>query len=202
MTSIAAARDLANFIKSLTNLQWVDEHKETYGHIGAALTDAGLQAGLNYKTVVFPRVSKVLLKWPKANTTSGFLSEISRWGLLHMLDWSHPEKPQRIFEMALILWSQNVETENELKKWLRSSENRERLKNIKGIGPKTIDYLTNLVGGSAIAIDRHLKKFAGLAGISNNDYSELEQIYRYTADLLTIDHHSLDKMIWNYMVEY
>lgn len=199
MAAIEGARRIVNFIESLSDFHLLNEIQNSYNHVGATLSDAGLQAGINYRTVVAPRVNHLLTKWPKARTTSGFLVEIQTWGLNKMLSWTHPDKPRRIYEMALLLADHKVETEAELADWLENDTNRKILQKVRGVGPKTIDYLRKLVGLPAIAIDRHLRRFASWAGVPYSDYNEMEKIYRFTADLLGVDCGSLDRMIWTYM---
>ena len=48
---------LLTFSRSLTLFE--NPVMEAYDHMGAVLTDAILQAGLNYEAVVFPRVQKI-----------------------------------------------------------------------------------------------------------------------------------------------
>jgi hypothetical protein len=38
-----------------------------YGHMGATLTDAVLQSGISYETVVLPRVERILRDYPGRN---------------------------------------------------------------------------------------------------------------------------------------
>ncbi|MBI1912140.1 MAG: hypothetical protein HYS21_09070 [Deltaproteobacteria bacterium] len=200
MKKLVNARKLVNFIKSIPELDWATKiHLEPYGHIGATLTDAGLQSSLNYNSVVLPRVRKMICCWPSANTTSGFLSNIKKFGLEKILNWSHQEKLNRIQELALFLFSQDLETEQDLAEWLRVHQNKNLVLQIKGVGPKTVNYLQKLVGLQTITIDRHLINFANMAGISHCKYAELETIYEYSADLIGSDYLSIDKMIWNYM---
>lgn len=201
MPPIVGARRLVDFIESLPDLQIQRYQHESYGHMGATLADAGLQAGLNYRTVVAPRVNHLKATWPGAKTTSGFLYEISRGDLGNMIAWSHHDKIQRIYDMASLFAMHSVENEAELHQWLNRSGNRTVLRGIRGIGPKTVDYLWKLAGGRAIAIDRHLKRFAIWAGLSIGKYDEIEKTYRYAADILSVDCSSLDRAIWYYVSE-
>lgn len=201
MTPLANARKLATYIKSLPDLSWTDCCCITYEHMGATIADAGLQAGLNYRAVVLPRIKRILENYPIAKTTSGFLSAIEIYGLQLLIDWSHHEKSRRITEMALLFAHRNVETEEQLADWLMKPCNLIELRSINGIGPKTVDYIQKLVGVSSIPIDRHLRRFANWAGLQLNDYSELECSFRFAADLLGIDRRQLDTVIWTYVVE-
>jgi thermostable 8-oxoguanine DNA glycosylase len=73
------------------------------------------------------------------------------------------------------------------------------LRQINGIGPKTIDYLKMLSGVQAIAIDRHLFSFLELAGILNRSYNEANLIYSKASELLGISKYELDRKVWLYM---
>ncbi|MFF7754314.1 hypothetical protein ACFZCP_34935 [Streptomyces sp. NPDC007971] len=52
------------------------------------------------------------------------------------------------------------------------------------MGPKTVDYIGNLVGRSQVAIDVHLRAFAADAGVSGLTYEQLQAVYEETATLL------------------
>ena len=58
-----------------------------------------------------------------------------------------------------------IENERQLAVWIEKSGNTEYLLSIKGIGPKTVDYLKMLSGCQSIAIDRHLFQFLRLANV-------------------------------------
>lgn len=68
------ARKLANFITDLGEEFTVfkKSNNHCYNHIGALYTDIILQSSLNYKTVVKPRVERVLALYPNANTVNKF----------------------------------------------------------------------------------------------------------------------------------
>jgi hypothetical protein len=74
-----------------------------------------------------------------------------------------------------------------------------KLRCIKGIGPKTIDYFKNLAGISTSAIDRHLLGFLRLAGMEVANYHEAQDVINGTADLLEIDRAYFDHSIWQFM---
>lgn len=61
-----------SYLESLSGFQFV-ELDEPYGHIGATLTDAIFQAGINYTSVVLPRVERVH-RHERAKSISGFLA--------------------------------------------------------------------------------------------------------------------------------
>jgi hypothetical protein len=199
MNSLSDAQLLKQYILSLDDFVLTTKPYEGYKHMGAILTDAILQAGLNYKTVVAPRVQRVIKQYPEALTTSKFLSIIREDGADHVLNWRHPEKPRRLYEITAFLDQLSIDTDKDLHNWLLNKSNSESLLQINGIGPKTRDYLKNLVNISSVAVDRHIRNFVQSAGILNKEYAELQLIVETTANLLKISSSSLDHAIWLYM---
>jgi thermostable 8-oxoguanine DNA glycosylase len=74
-----------------------------------------------------------------------------------------------------------------------------KLRSVKGIGPKTIDYFKILVGVSTSAIDRHLLNFLALAGLLPCGYREAQTVINAAADILSIDRAYFDHSIWQFM---
>ena len=70
---------------------------------------------------------------------------------------------------------------------------------VRGVGPKTVDYLKTLVGLPAIAVDRHLRTFVSWAGLDLSDYDEISAVLSRAADLLEVHRGSLDHAIWSYV---
>lgn len=172
-----------------------------YYHMGATITDSILQAGLNYRHVVYPRVFKLLTKFSDYTTTCDFLILMQTIPLPELINWKNEKKLQRIHELSWFFFNHSIENENQLALWLNISENILQLSQINGVGPKTIDYLKMLSGSQAVAIDRHLFKFLEMAGIINCSYKEANQIYSKAAELMDISKYELDKKIWKYMAE-
>lgn len=170
-----------------------------YNHMGATIVDSILQAGLNYKTVVYPRVKKLILSYPDYKTTCDFLILIQTIPLTNLINWTNEVKINRIKELSWFLYNNSIETEANLAIWLEDYKNKQRLKQINGIGNKTIDYLTMLSGKPAIAIDRHLFKYLEYAGVVVKSYEEANKIYSYVANQLDMTFYELDKKIWTYM---
>lgn len=170
-----------------------------YFHMGATITDAVLQAGLNYKNVVYPRVAKLLTKFGEYRTTCDFIILFKTIPLNELIDWNNEQKLNRIIDLSWFLFNKKIENENQLSVWLDDKENVLILSEIKGIGPKTIDYLRMLSGKQAIPIDRHLFKFLELAGVFVKTYEEANTIYCKAAERLNIQQYELDKKIWLYM---
>lgn len=170
---------------------------QTYRHMGATLCDTILQAGLNYRTVVNPRVGRILAFWPRATTSSLFLERMEAFGLESVLDWRDPVKLERIETLTLFCVDQGLETEEHLRSWLLAEENALALLALPGVGRKTVDYLRNLVGLSTIPIDRHMTAFLERAGLQCHSYEERQQALLSLACCLDVDARCLDAAIWN-----
>jgi hypothetical protein len=194
--STAAAELLAGYIRSLSTFEWRSRNGPVYHHMGAIITDAILQAGLNYRTVVAPRVRQLLSNWPDVCSTTGFLTLLNAHGAGALLRWHHPEKANRITELATFLHCREIETYEGLAAWICIEVNAETLLSLHGIGPKTRDYLAMLVGVPSIAVDRHLTAFVRGAGVPCATYEETRTIVRLTADVLGVDQGTLDYSIW------
>ena len=87
-----------------------------YNHMGATIVDSILQAGLNYKTVVYPRVKKLLLFYPDYKTTCDFLILIQTIPLTNLINWTNEVKINRIKELSWFLYNNSIETEANLAK--------------------------------------------------------------------------------------
>jgi endonuclease III len=167
--------------------------------MGATITDTVLQAGLNYKTVVQPRVNRLLQEYPEAQTTSGFRNLIGFYGLKSLITWSHHEKPRRILEMTWFFSNEGIETELALQEWLLRPGNANLLYSLRGIGAKTLDYLKMLVGIPTVPIDRHVRSFVRAAGLVYTQYADVQQVVQLAADNLGINRTSFDWAIWSYV---
>jgi hypothetical protein len=194
------AQILARYIGTLPDFLYV-KPDIPYNHMGATITDAMLQPGINYKTVVRPRVEKIRDNYPKAKTTSGFLEIIKKIGLKKLLDWQDSEKPRRILEVTKFFAQEGIETEAELKNWIEEAQNSAKLDAVRGVGNKTIDYFRFLSGTPTTAIDRHLLSFLKIAKINVRGYPEAKEVINKTADLIGKDKSLLDHSIWKYMSE-
>jgi hypothetical protein len=170
-------------------------------HLGAVLADSVLQAGLNYRTIVKVRVDRIQHLFPEAATLSGLFASIQRKGVSDFLLWYHPTKLDRFISLAELLRTHDIEDVSRLRTWLMSREARNWLLATKGIGPKTVDYLCNLVGIDCVAVDRHLRRFAKDAGVVVTDYESLRTILSCAADLLGIARRDFDFSVWRYVSE-
>jgi hypothetical protein len=195
----AKARRLVDYIHSLTDFRLV-EWGEPYGHMGATIIDAMLQAGVNYKAVVAPRVERIRRQHPQANTTSAFWRLLEERGAKAILDWRDDEKPNRVVALTHFLLDRRIETEAEFGKWLAAPGNLARIQsNVRGVGPKTAEYLVNLCGGQTVAVDIHIREFVTAAGVQTFSDEECAEVVCRVAGLLGVKSADLDHSIWQYM---
>ncbi|MHB1317253.1 MAG: hypothetical protein ACYCYF_01400 [Anaerolineae bacterium] len=188
---------LVAYITSLSDFTRVPT-QEPYSHVGATLTDALLQSGLRYETVVLPRVKRVLAD-PSAGTVSGFLRLLEREGPHAVLHWQHPDKPACVLKVTRLLHEDRVETEADLRDWLTDEGHCRALLGIKGIGLKTLDYIQFLAGIPNLAVDRHMLAFLKEAGIPDTGYEEAHRLLIDTAAALGWPAGDLDMSIWTRM---
>ncbi len=196
----AKAALLVQFIKQLDGFYIDSDLDGDYNHIGATITDAILQAGISYNTVVKPRVVSLMANYPEASTTTGFIRLFERIDIHKLLNFGGL-KPKRIVDIAYFFKTEAIETEEDLKNWLGVPENISKLRKLNGVGPKTADYFKILVGIETNAIDRHLENFVKDAGIIANGYKEHQELIYEAADRLDVNRSHLDYSIWKYMSE-
>ena len=199
MTTQTPAQVLADYVRSLEAFEVVNFIDGNYDHMGATISDAILQAGVKYEFVVRPRIARLRANYPEATTTSAFLDLLESVGPKPMLEWSDDEKPRRIVGLARFLQARRLETESDLRAWLAIESNRQSLLDLRGIGPKTADYMKILVGSQTTAVDRHVFGILGEAGIPTTNYDVARSIVNDAADLLGIGRAFFDHSIWRYM---
>ncbi len=199
MNSISKARKLVSHIGSLAGFTIEDDIEGTYRHMGATIVDAILQAGLNYATVVKPRVNSILNTYPDARTTTAFRDLLERVGVKEVLSWNDDEKPNRVLALTEFLLAECIETEEELRNWISSDQNLEKIQVVHGVGPKTADYLRILVGIQTAAVDRYVYRLIEEAGLGRMNYEEARQILNLAADSLEVERTKFDHSIWKYM---
>jgi hypothetical protein len=199
----------SSILEELTSARRIADHASVLGvedspatprvasnHLGAVLADAILQAGVSYRTVVRTRVDRIYSEFPKAATLPGLMTLLEQQGIADFLSWKHHVKVSRFESLIELLLVQNISDTVELKSWLCGSDARDHLLSLHGIGPKTCDYLCCLVGIDCIAVDRHVRTFAGEAGVIIDDYDQLKSVVSCAADLLGIARRDFDSWIW------
>lgn len=192
------AQQLADCVRRLPNFE-IPREIVRYPTIGPVLADAVLQAGVNYRNVVVPRINRLMERYADACAdTSSFLYLLRFTTSYELLGWQHYEKPRRLLELTEWLVAHDVSDVCDLRNWLSCNSRAQMLTGIRGVGPKTIDYLKNLVGIPSVAVDRHIRKLVLFAGIPVTDYIEIRSIVSLTADLLAVRPDYLDHAIWLY----
>lgn len=165
-------------------------------HLGAVVADAVLQAGLNYRTVVKPRVDRIQANYPQAAKLSGLEAIVEGRMVSEFLLWTHVTKISRFTQLVGLLRQYAINGTSDLRQWLTPESTRNVLLAVQGVGPKTYDYLCCLVGIDRIAVDRHVRMFAKQAGVLSNDYDELQVVVSFAADLLGLARRDFDAWIW------
>lgn len=200
MNLIKDSRKLANYIQSLDDFTVYSTHKEfEHNHMGALVTDIILQAGLNYNTVVKPRVLHILLNYPNEKTLLDFKDLIGVTGLENIINWKHKTKLKRIVEFIAFLSENRINTCDDLRLYLVGSASKQNLLALNGIGPKTVDYLLKLLDFDVVAVDRHIYSFVEKADMKISGYENTKKTVEFAADFLALSRTSLDCSIWNYM---
>ena len=191
---------LKEYISQIDDFKFIEpEYCPYINHVGALFTDTILQAGVNYRSVVWPRVAHVLDTFPYATTVSIFAEILEDYGTANVLHWSNAEKTQRMNELVLFCLDHQIETSRQLTEFMRYEHNVNMLKDIHGIGNKTCDYLKRLLGFDTVAVDRHIRSFIESADIFCNDYYDIKEIVEYAADFMEKTRRELDYSIWSYM---
>ena len=199
-TMTANALRLKEYIDTIDNFRFIEPEICPYkDHIGALFTDAILQAGVNYRIVVRPRVESVLIRFPEANTVSAFSSVLETYGISKVLKWNNAAKIRRMHDLVSFCMIHAIETSSELMQFLNDKSGEEQLKEINGIGDKTCDYMKRLLGFDTVAVDRHIRDFLEDADILYDDYYDIKEVVEFAADFMDIARRELDYSIWSYM---
>ncbi|MDK4733948.1 hypothetical protein [Rhizobium sp. CNPSo 3490] len=193
---LLAARLVADYAKELGADAERQETRPVYDHMGALLADSVLQAGLNYNSVVRPRVEVILAQFPQCDRTSGLLPVVGDGQTATFLNWTHPEKIGRFESLVRFLDGNSIETVLDLGKKLQRPGFVELLREVRGVGPKTVDYMGCLVGLDSVAVDRHVRTFARRVGVLNDDYDFLRSVFCCAADLLSLSRRQFDAWVW------
>ena len=172
--------------------------RPVYHHMGAVLADSVLQAGLNYSTIVRPRVQAILEFFPHATTLNAVTQIIETLGSGKFLQWTHEEKVSRFDDLVEFLVGSRIEDTSDLSEALLDDAFRIEIREVRGIGPKTVDYMACLVGVDCIAVDRHIRGFAELAGLQEDGYDFLRDTFSFAADLLNMSRREFDASIWHF----
>jgi hypothetical protein len=193
--ALIAARRVAN-LASAEGASIVRSRRPMTSHMGAVLADAVLQAGVSYSAVVLPRILRILQQFQDRDRVSALAEVVSQERTSAFLNWEHSEKICRFNSLVSFLHVRHVETTEHLRERLLDSLFGLELQSLRGVGPKTVDYLACLVGIDSIAVDRHVRAFARMAGVEETDYGFLRNVFCYAADLLSMPRRDFDAWIW------
>lgn len=194
---LKAARRVADFASTEGVPASYAVRRSTYEHAGALLADAVLQAGLSYRSVVMPRIVRILAEFPEADRISEIRYLIRKGSTAYLLDWQHPTKIERFERVVDFLYREKVDTIEDIHRVLKSDRFCTDLQSLNGVGPKTVDYMACLVGIESIAVDRHIRNFAARAGVNNDKYDFLKNAFCFAADLLSISRREFDAWVWS-----
>ena len=197
--TMSDAEKVAEYVRSLPEFVIYTTIDGNYNHLGATVADAILQANNNYARNVKPRINRILATYPETRTTTSVLSLVRDIGAMEFLFWRGKDRAERFCRVLELFASEDLESEADLRTWLLDNANLEKLRSIKGIGPKTIDYFKILVGESTSAVDRHLLNFLGLVGLAPSGYDQAQAIINSAADILSVDRACFDHSIWQFM---
>lgn len=199
LDALAAGRKLAEYAKGKGVQEVNSNPRPVMNHLGAVLADSALQAGLNYRTVVKPRIEHILERYPQTAEMSGISRIINEGKVSSFLQWRHESKIARFIGLAKILEVTAIKNVFQLRHCLLGTPLSREFLQVPGVGPKTVDYLSCLVGIDCVAVDRHVKVFAKRAGVPLEDYSGLKLAISFAADFLKISRRGFDAWIWNLM---
>ena len=196
---LSLARKVANHANALGAGQVFRRRRPRVYHLGAIMADAILQSGVNYRTVVYPRVAVIPDLYPEACTLQGVKAIILAERLAEFLRWQHATKLGRFLELALYFDRHHVETSDDLRSCFDQRDFRHGLLGLPGIGLKTMDYLGCLAGVDVVAVDRHIQSFARESGVEIVGYQNLQTVFSYAADLLKFSRRDFDSWVWTTM---
>ncbi|MFF6888085.1 hypothetical protein ACFY9F_33425 [Streptomyces sp. NPDC012421] len=165
-------------------------------HMGAVICDVSFQPRCNYEATLRPRLLRLQANWPDARTVRGFQNRLAMEDLAVAMKFNHTQKVATAHAITDLLAANGVDTRDDLRTWLDQEANRTALRTVKGVGPKSIDYIGNLVGRSQIAVDVHLRTFAEDAGVPALPYEQLRAVYEEAAALLGHDRGGLEHAVW------
>ncbi|MFF3014078.1 hypothetical protein [Streptomyces sp. NPDC057939] len=167
-------------------------------HMGAVICDASFHARRKYRSTVRPRLLRLQEWWPDATTVRGFRARLATEDLAVAMDFNSPRRVATARAITDLLSVRGVDTREDLHAWLDHRTNRAALRTVKGVGPKTVDYIGNLVGRSQVAVDVHLRTFAANAGVPGLPYEQLRAAYEEAAALLGHEPGGMEHAVWRF----
>lgn len=206
MAMLTSQDDLGKVVEYVKSLGLEPREAERrWDHIGGVIVDASLQPRTKYKTVVLPRVRKVISQWPDAAVLSGFRRRLESDDLSEFLGWRPTSRKLTVITgLTAALHALRIETVRELAACYDGGDREERtrraLRQVNGVGPKTVDYIAILAGSTGhVAVDTHIAGFVRAAGVHSGDYRAINALITRAAGELGCSAGALDAAIWNYM---
>ena len=193
------SKKLENYIRSLPDFEIYTQIGGNYGHVGATLAGAILQANNNYERNVRKRIAHIRKEYAQETDLVALKQLLKKMSARQFLQWNGTRKPKAFLDLVDLLNIEGVNTEDDLRSWLQRDDTSAKLQKIRFVGPKTVDYLKILVGLPNAAIDRHLFGFIGRAGLGKLTYERARELVHQTADLMKVNRAHLDHSIWRYM---
>ncbi|MEU4256181.1 hypothetical protein AB0B42_01130 [Streptomyces fradiae] len=166
--------------------------------MGAVICDASFHARRKYESTIRPRLVQLQSAWPDAATVRGFQARLAAEDLAAAMNFNAPGRVATAHAITELLVARGVDTRDDLHSWLNHQQNRAALRAVRGIGPKSVDYIGNLVGRSQVAVDIHLRAFAVDAGITDLRYEALRATYEETAAILGHEAGGLEHAVWRF----
>lgn len=165
-------------------------------HMGAVICDVSFQARRRYESTIRPRLLQLQSAWPDAATLRGFQARLATEDLTVAMNFRSPRRVAIAHGITDLLVAEGVDSPDDLHAWLDHQANRAALRTVKGVGPKSVDYIGNLVGRSQVAVDVHLRVFAANAGVTGLGYEQLQAVYEQAAVLLGHEPGGLEHAVW------
>jgi hypothetical protein len=169
-----------------------------YDHMGALLADVALQAGLRYETVVAPRVRHVIDSQPNARRTQDVIRLLESMPAEQLLLWKGADKVKRYRRLVEVCAANDADTVGDLREFVATSEGEKAFMAIRGVGPKTFDYLRLLCGIATFPMDRHFVRFLRIAGVKVNryDYAGSQRLLSMACNQLNLAPGPLERGLW------
>jgi hypothetical protein len=204
---VLEAQKLVEYISSI-GLE-IPTRKPPRKHVGVIIADAVLQVGHKWKTHVKPRVERIRAEYPRADTISGLSFLLKNKSAREVLNWHGKDKQEIFYQTVKFFVNEQIDTFENLRKWLESEDNRDRLltkssrndkAGIAKIADKTADYYRVLVGlPDAVKVDSRVKDFLKAAGVRKGlSYEGKRTLVQLAAKQLGKRPIDLDSAIWNY----